>query len=605
MKRIKNIFVFLILLLNFTKVYSQSYSNNQMLKAGHWIYDALSVLSTECGISTIADNAPLSINELKLNFERIEYDKLSESGKSLYNQAMDFFKKKNFTLNIFNPLEIGFNIYFNPVLMYKSNDQIPWSYANDYCGHKTTEYVSPGVTNEVDCNYAAASSFSFNPLTEKILTYPVYINFCDYAFIESDFCLSKNFFGMNESNNFCNIFFNASDFEFLWPTYAYFSAGYLFDNGLGINLHVGREGLEVGRTLTGSIIYNRTFQTDAFIQFNLFTKKLKFVTSIVEINNKKNLYMHDLEFAPFKWLRVGVLEGTMINGPFEIRYLNPLIIMHSFGSWNQYRNDWETKYYNEAHCCAYFGVNVDITPIKNLRLYAQYAMTEIQPEGELTTAYGRTLPDGFGFQAGAEYNLPVKNDSYINFQLEGIYTLPYLYVKQSDEWSLISERHNMQRNFYTPIYSWIGTPFGPDSLGGEFKIGYKKNNKWQVSLSYLFLAHGTNSFGMFSQKTKADYDDKTSERYDDVEVSAYYPSVLVNLGLITQEEAEAMARSHKLTGILQYTNQIGIDAEYKINKNCKLNTNLTYSFIFNNKNELNNFAQGFQGDLAFEYKLFE
>ena len=66
-----------------------------------------------------------------------------------------------------------------------------------------------------------------------------------------------------------------------------------------------------------------------------------------------------------------------------------------------------------------------------------------------------------------------------------------------------------------------------------------------------------------------------------------------------------MARSWALTGTIQYTNQISLSAKYQINKNCSLDGNLTYSFIFNNKNIPDNFAQGIQADIAFEYRLFE
>lgn len=615
MKMIKKSLFVLLFACIFNCLSAQTYSSQQMLPPGHWIYDSLFTLEMENGNTSFLDNAPLPVSELILNFRQIDYEKLSESGKSLYKKIEEFFEKKNFTLNIFNPVKIGFNIFADPVLMYKSNDEIPWTFANDYTGHKTDHYYFEDVNNTPDDSsddvarketiesvYAPASSFAWNPLTRKILTYPVYIDFCDYAIIESDFCLGKNPICMSYNDNWTNVFYTKNDFDFLWPTYAYFSTGYLFDNGLGINLHVGREGLEIGKTLTGSIIYNRTFQTDVFVQFNIYSPKFKYSTDIVEITNKKNLYLHNLEFIPFKWVKISVTEGTMINGPFELRYLNPLMIMHSFGSWNQYNNECEEKYYDEGHCCAYFGVKLDIVPVKNLRIYGLYAMTEVQPKAELHGAYGRRLPDGIGIQAGIDYKLPADFGGYFDFAIEGIYTTPYLYVKQSGDWSLYSERHNMLKSFNTPICSWIGTPFGPDCAGGEVKVSYNNLNKWSVDLSYLFLAHGEHNFGMFSQKTKVDSD---GDGVEDFDISSYYPTALYELGLINQDEAEKMARSWALTGTIQYTNQISLSAKYQINKNCSLDGNLTYSFIFNNKNIPDNFAQGIQADIAFEYRLFE
>ncbi|MBR5645804.1 MAG: hypothetical protein IKX23_04115 [Treponema sp.] len=593
---------------------AQTYSSQQMLPPGHWIYDSLFTLEMENSTASFLDEAPLPISELKLYFSKIDYEKLSDSGKALYKKVEEFFEKKNFTLELFKPVKLGFNLITDPVLMYKSNDEIPWSFSNDYTGHKTTHYYkddngTPDDSSDdivkkekVDSVYVSSSSYEWNPLTRKILTAPLYLDFGDYAIIETDLCLGKNIIAMSRNDNWTNLIYKKNDFDFLWPTYAYFSTGYLFNNGLGINLHVGREGLEMGKTLTGSIVYNKTFQTDAFVQLNLYSPKFKYSMDVIEINNKKNLYLHNLEFIPFKWIKLSVTEGTMINGPFELRYLNPLMIMHSYGSWNQYNNDTEEQYYHEGHCCAYFGVRFDIIPVKNLRIYGLYAMTEAQPKAELHGPYGRRLPDGIGFQGGIDYKLPVKSGGYLDFAIEGVYTTPYLYVKQSGDWSLYSERHNMLTGFATPICSWIGSPFGPDCAAGKIKVSYNNNNKWSIDLSYLFAAHGENNFGMFSQKTKVDSD---GDGIDDFDISSHYPSALYELGLIDQEEAEKLARSWALTGTIQYTNQISLGGKYQINKNCSLDANLTYSFIFNNKNVEDNFGQGFQAGIAFEYRLFE
>ena len=179
--------------------------------------------------------------------------------------------------------------------------------------------------------------------------------------------------------------------------------------------------------------------------------------------------------------------------------------------------------------------------------------------------------------------------------MEGIYTTPFCYIKQGADWSLYSTRNDMQSNSSVPLCSWIGSPFGPDAIGFQTRIGYSQISKWNAELDYLFLAHGTNSFGLFNNTIEID-----GKKY-----YAYYPSVLRKMGLITDEEAENIARTYVLTGSVQFTNRITAKASYNITQHMNLSGRATYSFIFNNKNEEGNFAHGFEGCLMFEYKLFE
>ena len=71
-------------------VFSQIYSQQQLIKAGHWIYDALFKLYAENARLTIADSAPLSVSELRLYFSKIDYESLSDSGRAVYREVQDF-----------------------------------------------------------------------------------------------------------------------------------------------------------------------------------------------------------------------------------------------------------------------------------------------------------------------------------------------------------------------------------------------------------------------------------------------------------------------------------------------------------------------------------
>ena len=74
--------------------FAQVYSGRQAIPAGHWIYDSLYYLNLEQKKTSTLDNAPLTVDELYLNFEQIDKEKLSDSGKAVYEKAEGFFERK-------------------------------------------------------------------------------------------------------------------------------------------------------------------------------------------------------------------------------------------------------------------------------------------------------------------------------------------------------------------------------------------------------------------------------------------------------------------------------------------------------------------------------
>ena len=559
-------------------LFAESYSASQLIPAEHWIYDSLYMLYNESGEALVMDTAPLSVGEIRQSLSYIDYEKLSYSGQKIYDRTHEYLGEKKFTIDM-KPIKVGFNIQFHPAFMFKSNEDIEWSYGTDFA-----------QKNE---GYGAANDYYNNFLTQPFLRAPLYIDFADIAIIDCQASISKNFWGMTENYNFMNIFYKPEDFEFSWPLNA--NVGYVFKNGLAVNFHVARQGLQFGHTKTGSIIYNDTFQTDFYTLLRVSGKKLKYEMGITQVDNTKFLYTHQIDFTLWKWFKLGILEGTLLNEPFELRYLNPLMIMHSFSAWEDYSDVMEKRIYGESHVAAYMGIQVEAIPVKNMRLYLLYAQNEIQSEIEKSSFNGNAMPDSLGGQLGMELTIPDnRHNGWWIGTLEGIYTTPYLYLKQGKDWSLYSERYNMQSDSDYPICSWIGTPFGPDALGFQARIGYSKIRKWNAEIDYLFVAHGTNSFGLFDNTVEIN-----GETY-----YAYYPSVLYRLGLLGYADAANVARDYKLTGTIQYTNQVTLKGTYVINKHLELNGQGIYSFIFNNKNEPGDFQHGFEFSVALEYTVF-
>lgn len=586
MKNIEKLLVVFFVLFN-ANLFSESYSRHQLIPAGHWLYDAFYVLSTEQKQVSLLDNAPVSLSEFELNLHSIDYDNLSSTGKEIYNKIEDYIAEKKKSLNL-GPVDIYMNLNINPILMFKTNDNIDWTFATDYSG----------PNNSANVGYGTSSGYSSDIFSKPFLSVPIRITFPKHFIIELEPFVTKSFWALSEHDNFINLPLSGSDFDFLMPRNAYASTGLVFDDW-GINIHIAKEGIQIGKTQTGSIIYNSTFETDAYVQLSLYSKKFKYNLDMVQINKNKYIYLHNLNFILFNRLKIGFIEGTLVNGPLELRFLNPLMVMHSFAAWDQNLTDLEKRYYGEAHNAQYFAFNIDFAPVQNLRFYFLFAMNEIQIPYELGSDSANALPNSLGGQLGIEYTLPYK-DGWFFGSLEGIYTSPYLYLKQGKDWSLISERTNMQSYGAIPIYSWIGSPFGPDSIAGQLKFGYKKLGKWSAELDYLFVAHGINSFGLFGEKKEI----KDENGNILIVVDNYYPSVKLKNDTYTAEEAKEDARSMALKGNIQYTNEITLKGSYTLNNHFSFDASFTYTFIFNNHNIVGNFDHGMQMYFGAKFVLF-
>ena len=556
--------------------YAQVYSARQSIPAGHWIYDALYYLNLEQKKASTLDNAPLSIAELYLNFQQLDKEELSETGQKLYKKVEGFFERKKFLFD-FSGAKFSTNLILNPVGVVRTNPDVDWTYASSYTDDG--DYVTTSAMGTV--------------YTQPVAVFPFILDFGEFAYIDVQpyagagpfWALSSDYYAVNiPTGN------NGAEF-FMWPIDANASVGKEF-GGWGAELNVGRQGLEVGRTKTGSIFYNSTFQTDFYTQLNLFSPRLKYAMDVAQVDVSRFYYMHTAEIVPFTWLKLGIMEGTLVDGEFELRYLNPLLFMHAFSGWRQYSDSLEDEYYGEAHYCAYFGWSFDITPCKYLRIYGLYAQNEIQSSVELNNDFDYSIPDSYGYQLGAEVSVPVK-EGYLTTSLEGVYTTPFCYLKPTKAASLARVREKDAESYgLGTIASWIGSPFGPDAIGGQFTAEYDVPLKYKAGFGYLFVAHGRNSAGLFDKKKKI----------DGVNYDSFYPSAMYLQGE-DPEKTRAM-RTLSLTPTVQYTNRISLSGEYYFMKNLSAGAMGAYTFVFNNMGQDGVFAHGLEFTLSAKYSLF-
>ena len=581
------------------KVFSVSLNDTQIINSTSSVYELFNELELKTKIRSFTQNTPLSIGELKFYLRQYENLDLNEAEKAIYDEIYKFLYEK-FNLLKNEDIQVSANLLFNPELYYKTSDEVPYSF--NYC------------------------------FKDNLLTLPIQIGFGNLISMGSDFFVGKNQIAAAKNDNFCNIpvdFKNITSvkaMEFWFPKFAYGSVGKTFDNW-GYNLQIGKMGKTVGNTLTGSIIYNSTFETDAFIDLDFYSNFLKYTLSVIQIssnrmdlfqgdNTDRYMYLHQFDIRLFKNFKFTFLEGSMTSNPFSIRYLNPLPVMHQYGGWTDYVSEDNEITYIETNFCAYMAMVLDYVPIQNLRLYLMYNQVEMQQVWERNNSWGgRYYPNSIGLQAGSEYLFNLNNGSQIKFAAEGIYTSPYLYIKQTPSSSLVRIRKDMQTK--GEIYSWIGTPFGPDCVAGQFELSYIPNKKWKTSVDYVVSAKGQDKEIFDSTLT----DPETGKVYYN-----YYPSVIWRLfnrnkynnklkSLLGEKynnsegELDEDALFEEVMRLFPndnpiIKNEIALSAEYQFNEHLTFNEQTVFSYIINNEHINNKNDFGVQFSLALTYNLF-
>lgn len=570
----KKVFSFLLLILVFTNLNAQVVNDGQLLKSDFWIYQDLETLSLESKEVLFWDTTPVSVGEIKFYLKQLDYEKLSQNGKDLYNKVYDYLYttsyigKKNLQsqgIEKDSATRFSVGIDFNPEVYFRTNKDIQSSVQYYYENWPLSAPIKFGVS--------------------------------DYVCLELDFFLGKNYYSSTSTDSFTNIPLSGGDIEYEFPRFAYGSFGKTYEDW-GYNFTIGKEGFSIGNTTLGSIIYNSTFETDAYSVASVYSPKFKYNLIFSQVTHKSFLYLHNFNVKILPNLKFSITEGGLREGPIELKYFNPTMIIHSFYGADIYKT--EEKYNLNRHYSSYLGFTLDYNPVKNLRLYFLYAMTEMQLPGERNSSYGSLLPNGIGLQGGIDFSRPSGSEGFYVGNIEAVYTCPYLYLKQSPDWSLVKLRFD-KMNASNPVVSWIGSPFGPDTFALTLSFGYTQPQKWSAKAGYLLTMKGEIDGKTIQEKLplKSEKDNPDAEKYP-----AYYPTVLHELGYLTEEEARERAQVQGLSGIIQYRNDVSISGEYWFSKKLKANAEGIYTFVFNNNHKKNDFQQGFELKLSCSYNIF-
>lgn len=286
--------------------------------------------------------------------------------------------------------------------------------------------------------------------------------------------------------------------NFNFPETAFASFG-----GEHWNVLLGRDVIRWGNGESGNLYYGGNQVYSNAVKLTTYFNKFKytFVTdfSAHEMNalqtgsqfNKESgtrfFMTHRFDFRFFNdRLNFSVAEGYVYqsaDNTFDVRYFNPMMFYH-----NQYIR---------ANSNSILGFDADYAICRGLNVYGQFVIDEFSMVGEPTTeSDGGGRPNKMGALLGVKYAMPLM-DGVLRFNLEGVYTDPYLYLREQyangengvSLYSYVREFHNTNPTV-TYTRKCIGYKYGGDCVVGDFKANYATSKNWISEFELFYMAHG-------------------------------------------------------------------------------------------------------------------
>ena len=532
----------------------------ELVPAGHWLYDSLKEISLESGIVNFADSAPATIQELRLYIDEVDEEKLSDSGRRQLSLIEEYLGAENFSFAS-DLLSVGLEPSVSVEGFWKSEDDIDWTF----------------------------DRYSRKPMLDM----PATITLADYVTMSMDVFLGQNKGVSLHNDNYTNILYSPDDFDINFPDTAYFSTGKMLSEKTGFGFQLGRGSRSVGDTMMGSVIWDDHLTGVSYAELEFYAPNFKYTGTVSQFNVDKYVYAHQIDLRVLRKIQLTFLEGLLVNAPMELRYLNPWTVLHGWAAWREYEHDARDP---ESHTCDYFGIKAQYAPVPNVRVYGLFAMTQYQTPYETTNYPDSPTPNGLGAQLGTEFYVPVSGGRF-RFGIEGYWADPFLYIKESPNWSMV-RTYSENMGDKAIFYEWIGSPFGPDTISAQLDAGYEVPGKWSVNLSYLFMARGelsgTNVFEKMrdsegrllwgGQRTQFDTE---SEEHPEYSSQWAYPSKGYN-------DWEALKALTSPSGTPEYVNRLSLRGTFRANRWLSFTAQPAYVYVLNSGNVSGETRKGFE-----------
>lgn len=502
----------------------------QFVENSHWIYDAMHILSVELGQTTLADRQPLSKGELAEYFSALESTAIPQASAPLYGMIQDYFSNNNSFLlhNKYISFDINGIFALQGQYVHKSENEV-----------------------RVD-------SFLRYNRTPAIISVPVRLMFTPYVDFFTDIKIKKNYWASILSYPYTNLPLTSVSFDAnLFPTPAAVTAGNSF-----FRLTIGRSPLNIGRSLSGSMMIADTIDRLDYITASFFYKKIHLALNVIELEPTRFIFSHEVSACPINWMKIRLYEGVTVNTPFDPKYLNPMMIFHNHFGWLDvpFLESTAGTGGSKSLVGCQIGVGIDLVPIRGLRLYGQYGQNQLQTYWELEgSSTARNTPDGLGGLCGIEYIHPF-TFGHLAITGEFLYASPWMYINGNKHISLYYRRENRGADSRS-IMMWVANPYGPDTMGGIFQVALLAPKKYSAKFRYRFLVKGENDENFFNLDKETGKD-------------IYYPP---------SDHYDPIAQARTPSANPAYFHTLSLEGSYTVIKYLELNAGLNWTVVTGKK----------------------
>jgi len=446
-----------------------------MISAGDPLLEDLRAIVRSQGKSFLSLTPPLSRDEVLVILDDIDPDLLSQPLRLRYEHLLDnLFPQLSFETENF-----AFAVHGRAVLegRYRSNDDVQWLKQDN--------------------------------TSQAVFSLPLHLFFADRIelFFEPAIAADPWYYNNPVSSWGTNIPWEEARFDLNVPLRAYTAAG-----GSWWNFQLGRDKVSFGPGKTGNLAVSDNPDYYDFTRLSFFGKSFKYSLfisqmpmslegngkSLIDTNNpfiynqngndlkdttNRYFYMHRFDMRFFDRLSIGVSEGVMVgNSPLELRYLNPMMIFHSFFSWEDYFG-WDGGDLTGS----LLSLDVEWAFLPGWVLYGQLVMNEFSTPYEKNN-FPDQPPTGMGYLLGAEY-VHSFSDWILSWYAEVVYTEPFLYMLSSPFASMIWMRRSSDLGSKDLRYKWFGHKEGRDMFLAAIGVS-ARTEKLLLSLDISFKLQG-------------------------------------------------------------------------------------------------------------------
>jgi len=285
---------------------------------------------------------------------------------------------------------------------------------------------------------------------------------------------------------------NPSNTDLSFPWNAYISFG-----DQNWNMQFGRDTASWGNGSTGNMVIGNHMDYHEFLRFTTYYDPFKYTFLTISfphpdflenpenpISSVRTFIGHRFEFLFFEKLRLSLSEGIMYQGDtYDFRFFSPFVILHN--------------YYMRGNSNSILSIEIDYSLLPSLFVHGQLGIDDFALGIESSTS-SSAQPNAWGALAGLHYTKSI-NQGMLHILLEGAYTTPYFYLRDSGVSSdpaapidfIVGYQQYTQLTGLLVDKDFLGFKYGGDAVILNLSASYTKQDLWDLYGSMFWMMHGT------------------------------------------------------------------------------------------------------------------